>query len=78
VEPRWQPLVDRSVGVLQALMGKTGWRSQDVGEVVLVGGATLTPMVRQAFATMFGAPLVTTDWANVAVVAGAATVASAA
>jgi molecular chaperone DnaK len=78
VEPRWQPLVDRSVGVLNALLAKVGWRAEDVQEVVLVGGATMTPLVRQAYAAMFRVSPKTTDWANVAVVAGAATVAGAA
>ncbi len=79
VAPRWAPLVERSIGVLQALLAKTGWQRDAVGEVVLVGGTTLIPLVRQAFAGMFpDARMVTTQWANLAVVAGAATVAGAA
>jgi molecular chaperone DnaK len=76
VVPRWAPLVDRSVGVLQTLLAKTGWQPADVNQVLLVGGTTLIPMVRDAYAALFpGARLIATEWANLAVVAGAATVA---
>src|SRR5262249_8731630 len=53
VAPRWAPLVDRSTGVLQALLAKTGWACEDVAQVVLVGGTTLIPQVRRAYAAMF-------------------------
>jgi molecular chaperone DnaK len=76
IAPRWAPLVDRSVAVLHALLHKSGWRPEDVAEVVLVGGTTLIPLVRQAYAALFPCGrLITTEWANLAVVAGAATVA---
>lgn len=72
VEPRWQPLVDRSLEVFGELLGNTRWAVTDVEEVILVGGTTLVPMVREGCCRMFQRQVRTSERADVAVAVGAA------
>ncbi|MFH0899698.1 MAG: Hsp70 family protein [Pseudomonadota bacterium] len=72
IEPRWQPLIERAEAVIRDLTATTGWTLSDIDEVVLIGGTTLVPMVRQALGKLFDKPLRTSDFADVAVAVGAA------
>lgn len=76
IEPRWQPLVERAEGVIQSLLQKTGWRVEDLHEVVLIGGTVMIPLVQRVFAQTFGRPGKISAQANVAVAVGAALLAA--
>jgi molecular chaperone DnaK len=72
IEPHWQPLVDRAVQVTQRLLARSNCPLESITHVVLVGGGTLMPLVRRMIAAALpGAQLVTGDYAQVAIAAGA-------
>jgi len=48
------PLVDRTLGVCRGVLDDAGVASQDIAGVVLVGGSTRVPLVRQRVAALFG------------------------
>jgi molecular chaperone DnaK len=49
-----RPLVDRTLGPVRQALSDAALEPNDVDEVVLVGGATRTPLVRQLVAELFG------------------------
>ena len=49
-----RPLVDRTLGPVRQALSDAALDPNDVDEVVLVGGATRTPLVRQLVAELFG------------------------
>ena len=49
-----RPLVDRTLGPVRQALSDAGLEPADVDEVVLVGGATRTPLVRRLVAELFG------------------------
>lgn len=53
-EARCQMLVSEALAITKRVMDKTEWDVRQVSEVLLVGGMTRVPMVRQALADMFG------------------------
>jgi molecular chaperone DnaK len=71
-EPRWQPLVARAVEALQRLLESSTWEARSVDEVLLIGGTTMIPLVRRAFAEFFGRAVTAPPHADVAVTMGAA------
>jgi molecular chaperone DnaK len=48
------PIVDRSLALVRALLDENHRGPDEVGRVVLVGGPTLTPLVRARLADLFG------------------------
>ena len=48
------PLVDRTLGPVRQALSDAGLEPNEVDEVVLVGGATRTPLVRRLVADLFG------------------------
>ena len=49
-----RPLVDRTLGPVRQALSDAGLEPNEVDEVVLVGGATRTPLVRRLVADLFG------------------------
>jgi len=49
-----RPLVDRTLGPVRQALSDTGLEPNEIDEVVLVGGATRTPLVRRLVAELFG------------------------
>ena len=49
-----RPLVDRTLGPVRLALSDAGLEPNEVDEVVLVGGATRTPLVRRLVADLFG------------------------
>jgi molecular chaperone DnaK len=49
-----RPLVDRTLGPVRQALADAGLEPREVDEVVLVGGATRTPLVRRLVAELFG------------------------
>jgi Fe-S protein assembly chaperone HscA len=48
------PLVDRTLGPVRQALSDAGLEPNEIDEVVLVGGATRTPLVRRLVADLFG------------------------
>ncbi len=72
IEPRWEPLVDRALSVVERLLGRSGCAPERITHVVLVGGGSLMPLVQRKIAAVVpAAELVTGDYAQVAIAAGA-------
>jgi len=72
VEARWQELIDRAGIVIAELMRRSGWRPNDVDQVVMIGGTSLIPMFRRLVAGLFTpAKLLASVQADVAVAIGA-------
>lgn len=71
-DPRWRPLVDRTVKVTVQTMVQSRLRPDDIDEVVLVGGSTYVPLVRQVVETVLKKPGIQGDDPQTAVAAGAA------
>jgi Fe-S protein assembly chaperone HscA len=49
-----RPLVNRTLGPVRQALADAGLEPSEIDEVVLVGGATRTPLVRKAVAELFG------------------------
>jgi molecular chaperone DnaK len=49
-----RPLVDRTLGPVRQALTDAGLEPREIDEVVLVGGATRTPLVRRLVAELFG------------------------
>ncbi len=49
-----RPLVDRTLGPVRQALSDAGLEPSEIDEVVLVGGATRTPLVRRLVAELFG------------------------
>jgi molecular chaperone DnaK len=72
IEPRWEPLVDRALAVVERLLSRSGCSPEQITHVVLVGGGSLMPLVQRKIAEAVpAAELVTGDYAQVAIAAGA-------
>ncbi len=76
MEARWSPLVERSVAAIHEGLATAGADLSTVDQVVLVGGTSLMPIVRQRLAQLFGKTPMTSDTAHMAVVTGATVVAA--
>ncbi|GAA0747243.1 Fe-S protein assembly chaperone HscA [Ideonella azotifigens] len=72
LEALTQPLVQRTLGPLRRALRDAGLTVDQVDGVVLVGGATRMPLVRQAVADFFGKPPLTNIDPDQAVALGAA------
>ncbi|MFM8805892.1 MAG: Fe-S protein assembly chaperone HscA [Sphingomonadales bacterium] len=66
------PLVARSLQCCQKALQDAGLSSKDIDEVVMVGGSTRVPLVKQQVATFFGKPLNDTLHPDEVVALGAA------
>jgi len=49
-----RPIVDRTMGPVKRAMADAGLKPEDMDEVVLVGGATRTPLIRRTVQEYFG------------------------
>ena len=49
-----RPLVDRTLGPVRQALSDAGLEPNEIDEIVLVGGATRTPLVRRLVAELFG------------------------
>jgi molecular chaperone DnaK len=65
------PLAEKSIAIADKVLGQAGIRPQKVDAVVLTGGTSLIPMVRDAVSQFFGRKPVVGD-PNLAVAKGAA------
>lgn len=75
VEPKWQPLIDRSLKATANMLMQAGLRPDDVEATVLVGGTCYVPAVRRAVQRLMGKPPVVSSNPQTAVAMGAAVVA---
>jgi molecular chaperone DnaK (HSP70) len=66
------PLIDRSLTVCANLLGSVSTKPDALDRVVLVGGSTYIPLIRDRVATHFGRPLLTALPADRVVAMGAA------
>ncbi len=71
-----QPIVDRSVDVCLRLLGRQGVEPRQLGRMVLVGGPTVMPLLRERLTQRLGIPLATDVDPMTAVAEGAAFFAS--
>ncbi len=72
VEARWTELIERAGNVIAELMRRSGWRGDDVDQVVMIGGTSLIPMFRRLVGGLFApAKLLSSLQADVAVALGA-------
>lgn len=76
IEPRWRPLVERAVTVIDGLVARAGWNTHPIDELMLIGGTSRVPLVRRALAALAGKETQTTFGDELAVVTGAAQVAA--
>lgn len=76
LEPHWAPLVERSLFAVQRLLTSSALQPKQLDEIILIGGTALVPLVKRSFEGFFGRPAIMSPHANLAVVAGAAMVAS--
>lgn len=68
-----RPLTDKAIEITKRCLDDAGWDVREVQEVLLVGGMTRVPMVRQAVADLFGEKkLRDTESPDLAVAKGAA------
>ena len=72
VEPRWTPLVQRSITVTAQTMLTAGLRPRDVTTTLMVGGTTFVPMVQHALHRLMRRPAVAHGNPQTAVAEGAA------
>lgn len=71
IEPRWRPLIERATGVVERLLGAAGASPDQVDHIALIGGASKTPLFREAIRRMFPRkPIANNENADVAVVLG--------
>ncbi|HEX3790979.1 MAG TPA: Hsp70 family protein [Pseudonocardiaceae bacterium] len=49
-----EPLVDRTIGLVRTALSRQSLSAEDISDVLLVGGCTLTPKVYQAVERFFG------------------------
>jgi molecular chaperone DnaK len=76
VEPKWQPLINRSLKATAEMLMKASLRPDHVDATVLVGGTCYVPMVRRMVQRLMGQPGVVASNPQTAVAVGAAVVAS--
>lgn len=66
------PLMERTLGCCKKALADAGLKTADIDEVVLVGGSTRSPFVKQQVASFFGRPALEGVDPDEAVVLGAA------
>jgi len=71
IEPRWTPLVRRSMEVLVRVLNSAGWAPDQVTDVVLIGGTSLIPLVQRGCGKVFSRDLTVSSNAHLAVTIGA-------
>lgn len=76
IEPRWEPLVTRAVEVVHGLLARVGWAASCIDDLVLVGGTCRVPAVHRGLTNLVRARVSASEFANLAVVSGAAYVAA--
>ena len=76
IASRWKPLVDRSLQTLAETMVSAGLRPSGIDTLLLVGGTTYIPMVRQAVTRVMSTPGEHPGDPQTAVACGAAVVAA--
>ena len=54
VEPRWTPLIQRSITVAAQTLLAAGLKPKDIGATLMVGGTTFVPMVQAALTKLMG------------------------
>jgi molecular chaperone DnaK len=70
--PQWAELVSRSVQASRDTLDQSGLSIPDLGAVLLIGGTTYVPQVREAVSTAFPRPAAVEDDPQTAVARGAA------
>ncbi len=68
----WKPLIDRSLEVASQTLGESGVTASELGGVMLIGGTTFVPQVREAVSRAIPAPLDVEGDPQTAVARGAA------
>jgi len=76
VVPLVEPLVARTIGVCQEVLSMKGLTPQDLDEVIMVGGQSRMPLVRERIQAFFGKPPSRSVHPDEAVAIGAALLAS--
>ncbi|MGF1508312.1 MAG: Hsp70 family protein [Myxococcota bacterium] len=76
LEPKWQPLIERSVKATADVLMRAGLRPEHLDATVMVGGTTFVPLVRRAVDRLMGKPGIVAPNPQTAVACGAAIVAS--
>ncbi len=71
-EALWQPLIERSMSCCARALSDAKLKTSDIADVLLVGGSTRVPLVREAVASFFGRPPNTNINPDEAVALGAA------
>lgn len=73
LEPRWEPLIERALAVVERALIDACWKSTEIDELILIGGSSLVPVVRRRLSARFPSTNVTVhDLAHLAVATGAA------
>jgi molecular chaperone DnaK len=67
-----EPLVDRTLAVCAEVLGSKGLQKTDIDEVILVGGQSRMPLVREKVSAFFGKKLINAVHPDEAVAIGAA------
>lgn len=72
MEPKWSDLVARSISLSAETLLRAGMRPEGLAGIVLVGGTSNVPLVKQRVAQVFGRPTAHSEFALTAVAQGAA------
>jgi molecular chaperone DnaK len=67
-----EPLVQKALGIIDKTLAKAGMTKSQIGKVLLVGGSTYVPRIRQAVLAHVGAPAISGVDPDLAVSQGAA------
>lgn len=67
-----RPNIDRTVDMIKAILTRNNLSSKDLNFVLMVGGSTLVPLVRQRVGELLNIPVITDIDPSTAIVAGAA------
>lgn len=57
IEPLIEPYVDKTLSICKKILGEKRLASSDIEKIILVGGPTLTPLVREILSDKLGIPL---------------------
>ena len=76
IEPRWEPLAARALAVVDDLLAHARLEPGQIDRVVLLGGTMHVPLIRRSFAARLGTRMTDAKHPQLAVVGGAAYVAS--
>jgi molecular chaperone DnaK (HSP70) len=74
--PEWEPLVERSLAAAAGTLAESGLAVADLGAVLLIGGTTYVPQVREGVQRALPRPLVVEEDPQTAVARGAALLAA--